>query len=93
MQSFFLLLLAALKLLRLAKHLTQITKQVLLWVPKTEWVGREIARDYGCTQKQPPPREQDCLSHILLVDNPNLGGVRFRRAERGQQRNRLRDAR
>jgi len=92
-QSFFLLLLATLKLLRFAKHLTQITKQVLLWVPKSEWVRCEIARDYGCTQKQPPPREQDCLSHILLVDNPNLGGVRFRRAERGQQRNRLRDAR
>ena len=92
MQSFFLLLLATLKLLRFAKHLTQITKQVLLWVPKTEWVRREIARDYGCTQKQRGPREQDCLSHVLLIDNPNLGGVRFRRAECGQQRNRLRDA-
>ena len=79
LQSFFLLLLATLKLLRFAKHLTQIIKQVLLWVPKIEWVRREIARDYGCTQKQRAPREQDCLSHVLLIDNPNLGGVRFRR--------------
>jgi hypothetical protein len=78
LQSFFLLLLATLKLLRFAKHLTQIIKQVLLWVPKIEWVRREIARDYGCTQKQRAPREQDCLSHVLLIDNPNLGGVRFR---------------
>src|SRR5258708_1147210 len=85
--------LAPLELLRFAKHLTQITKQVLLWVPETEWVRREIARDYGCTQKQPAPREQDCLSHVLLIDNPNLGGVRFRRAECRQQRNRLRNAR
>ena len=73
------MLLATLKLPRFAKHLTQITKQVLLWVPKIEWVRREIARDYGCTQKQRAPREQDCLSHVLLIDNPNLGGVRFRR--------------
>ena len=78
LQSFFLLLLATLKLLRFAKHLTQIIKQVLLWVPKIEWIRREIARDYGCTQKQRAPREQDCLSHVLLIDNPNLGGVRFR---------------
>jgi hypothetical protein len=51
----------------------------LLWVPKTEWIRREIARDYGCTQKQRAPREQDCLSHVLLIDNPNPDGVRFRR--------------
>jgi hypothetical protein len=44
----------------------------LLWVPKIEWVRREIARDYGCTQKQRAPREQDCLSHVLLIDNPTL---------------------
>ena len=79
LQSFFLLLLATLKLLHFAKHLTQIIKQALLWVPKIEWVRREIARDYGCPQKQRAPREQDCLSHVLLIDKPNLGGVRFRR--------------
>jgi hypothetical protein len=73
------LLLATLKLLRFAKHLTQIINQnqVLLWVPKTEWVCREIARDCDCTQKQPARREQDGLSHVLLIDNRNLGGVRL----------------
>src|SRR6266487_1668806 len=79
LQSFFLLLLATLNLLRFAKHLTRIINQVLLWVPKIEWVRREIARDYGCTQKQRAPREQHYLSHVLLIDNANLGGVRFRR--------------
>ena len=66
LQRFFLLLLATLKLLRFAKHLTQVIKQVLLRVPKIEWVRREIARDYGCTQKHRARREQDCLSHVLF---------------------------
>src|SRR4030095_7919416 len=90
MQSFFLLLLATLKLLRFPKHLTQIINQVLLWVPKIEWVRHEIARDYGCTQKQRVPREQHCLSHVPLIDNATLGGVRFRRMAFSSSRNAVR---
>jgi hypothetical protein len=74
------LLLATLKFFRFAKHLTQINKQAVLWVAKIELVSSEIAGDYGCTQKQRTPREQDCLSHGSLIDTSNLGGVRFRRA-------------